>query len=120
MGLIDVKSVKAQCPPVDIMWQLGEEGAPNAMYKRGEVENILKSHNHIGKHRQKRNPNDIKRRKYKTGLASSTMKSLLEKCRRNGIVRDDRAGNVFRPITTITEADVAIGLLRMATSCIFL
>ena len=38
--------------------------SPNAVYKlEGDVENILRSHNYIGKHRRKCNPNGIKRHK---------------------------------------------------------
>ncbi|GFS52657.1 hypothetical protein TNCV_45401 [Trichonephila clavipes] len=38
--------------------------SPNVMYKLGgEVDNILRSHNYIGKHEWKRNPNEIKRHK---------------------------------------------------------
>ncbi|GFS93301.1 retrovirus-related Pol polyprotein from transposon TNT 1-94 [Trichonephila clavipes] len=38
--------------------------SPNAIYKLGgNVENILRSHNYIGKHGRKSNPNEIKRHK---------------------------------------------------------
>ena len=38
--------------------------SPNAVYKLGgELENIVRSHNYIGKHGRKRKPNEIKRHK---------------------------------------------------------
>ncbi|GFV00537.1 hypothetical protein TNCV_3645151 [Trichonephila clavipes] len=37
------------------------QGVPNVVYKLGgEVENILRSHNYIGNHERKRNPNEIR------------------------------------------------------------